>query len=178
MFKVGDKVVDVSSGYIKNDGSKVTTGAVYRVLSDGDVMVSFDDTYGVWLCRKGEVEPATIGKTLTELDVKPGDVVRCVNGEFDSFGDFTCTEIVPDEPFKGEHKMVGELYGPGIFGDNNGKWVIIPRAPQPTADEPAEPKRMHPDDVAKAIMEYARDCGYEVAGIDIRSERGTYTYSF
>lgn len=118
-----------------------------------------------------------IGKPLTELDVKPGDVVRGVDCTFADEKDFVCVNIVGSGLFVGEHTMKSESYGQGIFGNEDGKWIIVSRAskPEPTA-EPAKPKRMHPDDVAQAMMEYAYDCGYAWSKVEFSSVNGTHTY--
>lgn len=175
MFKVGDKVVDIRSGYRKDDGSKVTTGVVTKVDVDGDVCVLFDGLGRSYFCYKYEVQLAfVIGKTLTELDVKPGDVVR---REGWPDGDGYCVGNIYDIVIDSYHGLSGKNRNSSARTQMDGKgyFSIVSRAPQPTV-EPTPPKRMHPDDVAHAMMQYAFDCGYQTEIIKLSSENGSYTY--
>lgn len=168
MYKVGDRVVNGCSGYNLDDGSGVTTGVVTSIESDGDVMVLFDGLKKSLFCYENEViAEESIGKTLTELDVKPGDVVRLEKVGVD--GGWTY-------PVQGNQETIytdGSWFSvPKEYHDElNGLFSVVSRAP-----EPIKPQRMHPDDVAEAMMQYAHDCGYVTEVIKIRSENGSYVY--
>jgi hypothetical protein len=54
-FKVGDKVVNVRSGYVLDNGNLVTTGVVTDVLDYG-CRVIFDGLNCSYYCEPGDVE--------------------------------------------------------------------------------------------------------------------------
>jgi len=171
--------VKIGGTYINGVGEKVgplvepyMSGYLGRFKGDDGIDLHFNADGSVFSAGEPSkwdlVSEYPIGKTLTELDVKPGDVVRGVDCTFANENDFTCVEIVPDNPYKGEHTMKSESYGQGIFGNDDGRWQIVSRAPQNTA----KPKRMHPDDVATACEQYLRDCGYTMARLDLVTALG------
>ena len=162
-FKVGDKVVDVCSGYILENKLPVTTGVVTRIEADGGYKVLFDGLEYSYLCLEGEVKSAPIGKTLQELNVQVGDVVQATDGVFEGYGNFTCTGISDSDYHRGYRYMNSDVYPYGLFGPENGLWEIVSRAP---ITEPTPPRKMHPDDFVNAVNDFARDNGFGIISME------------
>jgi len=162
-FKVGDKVVGTSRAFEHRRGKE---GIVEKVCYNGYwVKWGCDDR--AQLALNDEAEPAPIGKTLTELDVKPGDVVRY---DGSNGGVAVDLEIAGWQGRNCYH--TGQVFGSGASMNVGAKaWHLVSRATQPTA-EPEKPKRMHPDDVATACEQYLRDCGYTMARLDLVTALG------
>jgi hypothetical protein len=55
-FKVGDKVVNVRSGYTLDNGSPVTNGVITEVHNGYCCMVRFDGLNRSFYCEPGDVE--------------------------------------------------------------------------------------------------------------------------
>ena len=73
MFKVGDNVVDVSSGYTLDSECKVTTGVVTSVCNDG-YRVLFDGLDTSYFCFAYEITIPVLPRKM-----HPDDFVNAVN---------------------------------------------------------------------------------------------------
>lgn len=113
-FKVGDRVRNVNSGYVKTVGpgigDPVVFGVVHELIGER-VHVQFDGTNRKYGCRSSEIRHATpvpIGYTgkLRDMDLKEGDVVENgVSGahytmEKDKDGVLKCCLITVDESYQ------------------------------------------------------------------------------
>jgi hypothetical protein len=88
-FKVGDRVVNVRSGYTLANELEVTTGVVTKVNGDGDgCMVIFDGLKCSYYCEPGDVEllPTPPRK------MHPDDFMLAIN-EFASDNGFCVTQL-------------------------------------------------------------------------------------
>ena len=176
-FNVGDKVRITNC---KFSGINYEPYAVVTRVADHGAMLlrgdcvqhsAIDENNWHLFFRSGSFEP--IGKTLSELDVKPGDVVRGVDCTFANEKDFTCVNIVAGGKFDGEHTMKSDSYGQGIFGPENGLWHIVSRA---AITKPTPPSKMHPDDFVNAVNDFARDNGFSVDTMAIKTQGGATVY--
>lgn len=66
--------------------------------------------------------------TLKNLGVNKGDVVKAYTKPFSEYGEFMCTGTVTEGTFDGWHFLHNDEYGSGLFGPNDGLWVILYRA--------------------------------------------------
>ena len=92
------------------------------------------------------------GKTLAELDVKEGDVVS-----WKKVNEYTIGGIRDNGHYYNKDS------GLWFSLSNGADWHLVSRA---TPQEPAKPRKMHPDDFVIAVNDFARDNGFGVSKIE------------
>lgn len=172
MFNVGDKVriVENVCGHEFSIGGEVTL--VEEIKTSRPYWLAKSGNSG-WYINETEFE--SIGKTLQELGVKPGDIVRGVDCTFANEKDFICVDIVAEGRFAGDHTMKSKGYGQGIFGNEDGKWIIVSRASDDITS-PTPPRKMHPDDFIQSVNDFALDNGFSVDTMAIKTHGGATVY--
>jgi hypothetical protein len=75
-FKVGDKVINVCSGYINNDERSVGNGVVTKVFSNGSCNVQFDGLEYPLYCNKSDVELSP--EPAPPRKMHPDDFLQCI----------------------------------------------------------------------------------------------------
>ena len=76
------------------------------------------------------------GKTLKELNVKPGDVVRWVKGNNEH--EIISAYVITSDAFTGQVRAVLSDYGDGVFGDDE-EFTIVSRASDAPKDDTPKP---------------------------------------
>lgn len=174
-FKVGDKVVVTNADW---SHTKVGQEAVVTSVKDHGAMLqrgscrkhsAIDENNWHWFIQNSDFEPAEpIGKRLSELDVKPGDVVKCVQiGKLDGWM-YAKGEVLIDE----DGAWVG--VDPAFFHELSGLFVFVSRAAQP--EETTAQRKMHPDDFVSAVTEFAQDNGFSIDTMAFKTQGGATVY--